>query len=1324
MLFIKKFCHSNIIKCLIIFILYSNKLYIITQTIKPILVQEWAEKFGENIYDISAKATALEKITKNFMDNGATVIKLDGLDVVQTMANRIEVMLQSKVETVKRLVDTAEEAYKEHINDSNINISYYNAKEVLDANSVQNVEGKMTMIFKPHEQFDNIPINLTYSTIHVPTNVYNEDIEVLNNIAWSDKLNKVFFDNYNRDRTLIWQYFGSETGFFRMFPGIKWELDKSNIDLYDCRVKDWYIQAATSPKDLVILLDGSGSMTGLRIEIAKLTIETIMNTLSDDDFFNVLQFTGESIFVEGCFNNTLVQGNEDNKNRIKEQLENVYTKEIARFDVALIKAFELLNSTREQNRGTNCNQAIMIITDGAPETYENLFVEYNPNKRVRIFTYLIGREATDNGQLRWMSCNNKGRFSHIATLADVQENVQEYIKVISRPMVIEQEHVTIWTGIYHTKATIRLMTSVAQPVFDRKNASYGEGNLLGVMGTDVPIEELIKLTPQYKLGPNGFPFAITNNGYILFHPDLRPMYGKNIKPNYNSVDLSEVEFSEQENPHGRSYNMKLRKEMLDQKTANFTMDVKMPFDLMRRIELRTNHYFFTTLLRTPFSLGIALPDYGLHTVKGMLEIPEIDIERDFGGSLWKVVPDWVYCRLPHEENKLNDRDRIIHFLKMAQASQSSQSQEKFQDDYRAYTGNCDKELILSLAFDAKVTTSILNDWYTTNAYSNSHGIEIVLIGTRSGLTRFYEIGSKDQSQETEKFTTSSSTTSKNNLNFIDKHVKTLEDLYYKRADAIGPNKFVFSVDHNNFPDYSFALQILEEDYDETYSNANHSTLPDLDIGNLISSFASNNSLHKRTKKGSYYPGISIMASSPVVIKNKDESQSATAAVVGLRMKLDNLARVFYNTSTIDCFVEGTICYLLDDHAYVILSSANNPRHIGKFFGQVDGKIMLSLSNHVYKKVNLFDFQAMCETKVSVFSSSFKNFNMNYLQICAHIFKVLLLCFKYLLNLMQMYSSPLKPYAKVTVTLISNIIANLKHITASILYIFYINFYVSSIDLVKSASIISTYSNNSNIPFLPKNPNINDMEEDEPEYEHDIKEFRPPHQCVKRFNLFILNTQLLATEGPVSSISNCGGSAAYSSIPTKYDRLRFCGKPYTVSLVPFTNLLLVVVRKAKSGFFEAGGHDGIKPKGRKGTSTQSSLSGNAKEPYQGVQDICTLCDDLTFNFQPKSISLMHQEVLDDNFDGSYDEESDDIIKESENSDTSSSHSDGKKDIPHKKRRRNKCHGIKMHAYRRRPTTCYSHNILEKDDACGSAVSNFYYTHRLKYLTILIIWIILL
>ena len=61
-------------------------------------------------------------------------------------------------------------------------------------------------------------------------------------------------------------------GIFRIFPGniIAVKVDEKDgeehtADLYDCRRRIWYIQAAASAKDIVIMLDVSGSMIGNNI---------------------------------------------------------------------------------------------------------------------------------------------------------------------------------------------------------------------------------------------------------------------------------------------------------------------------------------------------------------------------------------------------------------------------------------------------------------------------------------------------------------------------------------------------------------------------------------------------------------------------------------------------------------------------------------------------------------------------------------------------------------------------------------------------------------------------------------------------------------------------------------------------------------------------------------------------------------------------------------------------------------------------------------------------------------------------------------------------
>jgi len=85
-----------------------------------------------------------------------------------------------------------------------------------------------------------------------------------------------------------------------------------------------------------------------------------------------------------------------------------------------------------------------------------------------------------------------------------------------------------------------------------------------VVGTDVPVKELLKTIPKYKLGIHGYAFAITNNGYILTHPELRPLYEegkKRRKPNYSSVDLSEVEWEDRDDVVSDWFSSPVRREL-------------------------------------------------------------------------------------------------------------------------------------------------------------------------------------------------------------------------------------------------------------------------------------------------------------------------------------------------------------------------------------------------------------------------------------------------------------------------------------------------------------------------------------------------------------------------------------------------------------------------------------------------------------------------------------------------------------------------------------------------------------------------------------------
>lgn len=90
----------------------------------------------------------------------------------------------------------------------------------------------------------------------------------------------------------------------------------------------------------------------------------------------------------------------------------------------------------------------MLITDGAPETYEKIFHKYNSDQMIRMFTYVIGREVTQTKEVFGMACNNKGFYAQVANLAEVREQVQHYIPVMSRPLVLTANRIYSWTPVY------------------------------------------------------------------------------------------------------------------------------------------------------------------------------------------------------------------------------------------------------------------------------------------------------------------------------------------------------------------------------------------------------------------------------------------------------------------------------------------------------------------------------------------------------------------------------------------------------------------------------------------------------------------------------------------------------------------------------------------------------------------------------------------------------------------------------------------------------------------------------------------------------------
>jgi hypothetical protein len=86
---------------------------------------------------------------------------------------------------------------------------------------------------------------------------------------------------------IAYQYFGSQdVGMYTGWPAVEWCSSS-----YDPRFRPWYASAASGPKDVVIVIDMSGSMgTGKRVEMAKEATKKVLDTLSWIDYVSIVSF--------------------------------------------------------------------------------------------------------------------------------------------------------------------------------------------------------------------------------------------------------------------------------------------------------------------------------------------------------------------------------------------------------------------------------------------------------------------------------------------------------------------------------------------------------------------------------------------------------------------------------------------------------------------------------------------------------------------------------------------------------------------------------------------------------------------------------------------------------------------------------------------------------------------------------------------------------------------------------------------------------------------------------------------------------------------------
>ncbi|KAJ3612451.1 hypothetical protein NHX12_020726, partial [Muraenolepis orangiensis] len=387
------------------------------------MIKEWVEQLQKDLISLTDTASGMDSLIQSY-HNHRDRFKVESNDptqLVATAAGNIEKLLATRSRALKKLAAEAEKYQMEHQwrdDYTEDEVIYYNSKDGINQTDKRFVPDD----FQDDPDFKR-KVSYNTTAVHIPTDIYEGYVMQRGPRASTDTslslaLEDVFRRNKEEDPSLLWQVFGSATGLARFFPASPW-MDSSKtqqkIDLYDVRRRPW-----------------SGSVSGLTLKLIRTSVSEMLETLSDDDYVNVVSFNEKAVQA-ACFRN-LVQANVRNKKVLKKAVANISAKGITNYRGGFELAFKQL-------------------------------------ALVRIFTFSVGQHNYDKGPIQSMACDNRGYYYEIPSIGAIRINTQEYLDVLGRPMVKADRKAkqVQWTNVYLDALELGLVITGTLPVFNKTN---------------------------------------------------------------------------------------------------------------------------------------------------------------------------------------------------------------------------------------------------------------------------------------------------------------------------------------------------------------------------------------------------------------------------------------------------------------------------------------------------------------------------------------------------------------------------------------------------------------------------------------------------------------------------------------------------------------------------------------------------------------------------------------------------------------------------------------------------------------------------------------
>ncbi|XP_062401903.1 inter-alpha-trypsin inhibitor heavy chain H3-like [Sardina pilchardus] len=191
------------------------------------------------------------------------------------------------------------------------------------------------------------------------------------------------------------------------------------------------------PKNVMFVIDISGSMSGQKMEQTRKALLTILNELHEDDYFGLVLFDDN---IEP-WRPSLTKATEGNVTAAKEFVKTIEDRGTTNINDAVLKAVEMLIRDTQQNLlPENSVSMVILLTDGQPTAGETDTVVIQENvqaaidNNVTLFCLGFGYDL-DYGFLDSMAKQNDGLARRIYEASDAAVQLQGFYEEVASPLL-------------------------------------------------------------------------------------------------------------------------------------------------------------------------------------------------------------------------------------------------------------------------------------------------------------------------------------------------------------------------------------------------------------------------------------------------------------------------------------------------------------------------------------------------------------------------------------------------------------------------------------------------------------------------------------------------------------------------------------------------------------------------------------------------------------------------------------------------------------------------------------------------------------------------